>query len=111
MSDEPEDPYVQQLVELCTDAEGTELRQYLSEWEAGTYTSAAHSVFNHAIRKGFDPLQYLRKAHNFNRKGAVRVPKVGYREDGSAVYRKGSEFLIVRPDSYGIEKVVTYGIN
>jgi hypothetical protein len=54
---------------------------------------------------------YLRKAHNFNRRGARRVPKLGYRSDGSAVYRKENEFLIVRPDQYGIEKIVTYGIN
>jgi hypothetical protein len=53
----------------------------------------------------------LRKAHNFNRKGATRVPRSGYRQDDSAVYRKGSEFLIVRPDAFGIEKIVTYGIN
>jgi hypothetical protein len=53
----------------------------------------------------------LRKAHNFNRKGATRVPRLGYRQDDSAVYRKSSEFLIVRPDAFGVEKIVTYGIN
>jgi hypothetical protein len=26
-------------------------------------------------------------------------------------YRKGNEFLIVRPDRFGIEKIVTYGVN
>ncbi|KAB8320676.1 hypothetical protein SD81_003680 [Tolypothrix campylonemoides VB511288] len=54
-----------------------------------TYTSVAHSVVDHALRKNIDALKYLRKAHNFNKKGAVRVPKAGYRGDGAAVYRKG----------------------
>jgi hypothetical protein len=40
MQDEPEDPYLNQLLGGYTDAEGTELRQYLSEWEAGTYVSS-----------------------------------------------------------------------
>jgi hypothetical protein len=38
------------------------------------------------------------------------VPKSGYRSDGSAVYRKENEFLIVRSDQYSVEKIVTYGI-
>jgi hypothetical protein len=71
----------------------------------------AQSILDHASRKEFDPLRYLRKAHNFNKKGAVRVPKTGYRRDGSAVYRKGNEYLIVRPDRFGVEKIVTYGVN
>ncbi|VXD25037.1 conserved hypothetical protein [Planktothrix serta PCC 8927] len=58
-----------------------------------------------------DPLKLLRQAHNFNKKGAVKIPKIGYREDGSAIYRKGNEYLIVRPDQFGIEKIVTYGVN
>ena len=47
----------------------------------------------------------------FNKKRAQRVPKTGYRVDGSAVYRRGSEYLIVRLDQFGSEKIVTYGIN
>lgn len=105
------DPHLRQLLEGYTDAERTELQQYLLDWEAGTYDSVAQSIIDHAERKGFDPLKYLRKAHNFNRKGARRIPKSGYRFDSSAVYRKEAEFLIVRPDQYGIEKIVTYGIN
>lgn len=35
----------------------------------------------------------------------------GYRRDGSAVYRKANEYLIVRPDKFGTEKIVTYGVN
>lgn len=112
MKDEPAvNPELNQLFERYTDAERVELQQYLTEWEAGTYSNVAQSVLDHAERKGFDPLRYLRKAHNFSRKGAVRVPRTGYRQDESAVYRKGNEFLIVRPDQYGVEKIVTYGIN
>lgn len=112
MSDVPStDPYLNELLGGYADAEISELQQYLLEWEAGTYDSVAQSVIHHAQRKGFDPLKYLRKAHNFSKKSAKRVPKSGYRLDGSAVYRKENEFLIVRPDQYGIEKIVTYGIN
>ncbi len=46
-----------------------------------------------------------------NKKRAVRVPKTGYRQDSSAAYRKGNEYLIVRPDNSGVEKIVTYGVN
>ncbi len=56
-----------------------------------------------------------RKAHTFNKKRAQRVPKTGYRVDGSAVYRKGSEYLIVpekirRNRSGGDQKNVQYEI-
>lgn len=105
------DTDLRRLLENHTDAEALEIQQYLTEWDPGTYDNVAQSVLNHADRKGFSPLRYLRKAHNFNRKGATRVPRSGYRQDDSAVYRKGSEFLIVRPDAFGVEKIVTYGIN
>lgn len=111
----PDDPstetYLNKLFKGYGDAEIAELQQYLLEWEAGTYDSVAHSVIHHAERKQFDPLKYLRKAHNFSKKCAKRVPKSGYRLDGSAMYRKEDGFLIVRPDQYGVEKIVTYGIN
>jgi len=32
---------------------------------------------------------------------------MGYRVDGSAVYRKGNKYLIVRLDQFGSEKIVT----
>jgi hypothetical protein len=111
------DPYLKELLQGYTDREGDELQQYLLNWSAGTYGSVAQSILHHAARKRFDPLKYLRKAHNFNRKAAKRVPKSGYRLDGSpdsCLYRRsyiGNEFLIVRPDQYGVEKIVTYGIN
>jgi hypothetical protein len=82
-----------------------------SRKNASTYISVAQNILDHASRKEFDPLRYLRKAHNFNQRGAVRVPKTGYCRDGSAVYRKGNEYLIIRPDRFGVEKIVTYGVN
>ncbi|WP_026735581.1 hypothetical protein [Fischerella sp. PCC 9605] len=112
MYDEPSpDPFLAQLCEGYTEAEVTEIRQYMAEWDASTYINVAQSILDHANRKEIDSLKYLRKAHNFNKKRAVRIPKVGYRQDGSAVYRKGNEYLIVRPDKFGIEKIVTYGVN
>ncbi|MEA5617236.1 hypothetical protein VB711_05200 [Cronbergia sp. UHCC 0137] len=105
------DPFLIQLLERYTLAEVAEIHKYINEWDAATYTSVAQSILDHAARKGIDPLKYLRKAYNFNKKGAVRVPKTGYRGDGSAVYRKGNEYLIIRPDKYGSEKIVTYGVN
>jgi hypothetical protein len=83
----------------------------LSEWDASTYISVAQSILDHAARKEFDPLKYLRKAHNFSKTRATRVPSEGYRRDSSAVYRKGNEYLIVRLNSFGVEKIVTYGVN
>jgi hypothetical protein len=105
------DPYWEKLIEGYIDAEIAELQEYLLEWEAGTYDSVVHSVINHAERKQFDRLTYLRKASSFRKKGAKRVPKLGCRPDGTAVYRKDNEFLIMRLDRYGIERIVTYGIN
>jgi hypothetical protein len=106
-----EDPFFTQLCEGYTDSEIVEIQQYMEEWEAGTYISIAHSILDHAVRKQLDPLRYLRKAHTFNKKRADRVPKRGYRVDGSAVYRKGNEYLIVRPNRFGSEQIVTYGVN
>lgn len=105
------DPFLTQLLEGYTLAEGLEIQQYMNEWDAATYTSVSQSILDHAARKGIDRLKYLRKAHNFNKKGAIRVPKTGYRGDSSAVYRKGNEYLIVKPDNSGTEKIVTYGVN
>ncbi len=109
---EQENSALAQLCQGYTEAEVAEIEQYMAQWDRGTYPSVADSILDHASRKGFDPLRYLRKAHNFNKKGAKRVPpKTGYRKDGSAVYRKGNEFLIVRLDQFGAEKIVTYGVN
>ena len=71
------DPYLERLFEDYSNTEVIELQQYLSEWERGTYRTVAQSVLDHSQRKGFDPLKYLRKAHNFHTRGAVRVPRTG----------------------------------
>ncbi|MEM9213346.1 MAG: hypothetical protein AAGD25_03280 [Cyanobacteria bacterium P01_F01_bin.150] len=105
------DPKFQEQFQRYTETERAEIQQYLLEWDAGTYESVTQSVTDHAQRKGFDVLKYLRKAHNFSKRGARRIPKSGYRSDVSAVYRKGNEFLIVRIDQSGVEKIVTYGVN
>ena len=76
------DPFIAQLCEGYTEAEVAEIKQYLAEWDASTYMSVAQSILDHASRKEFEPLKYLRKAHSFNKKRAVRVPKTGYRQDG-----------------------------
>ncbi|MEB3280226.1 MAG: hypothetical protein VKK42_15025 [Lyngbya sp.] len=106
-----DDPFFTQLYENYTEEECAEIEQHLTEWDASTYISVAQSILDHASRKGFDPLKYLRKAHNFQKKGSVRIPKVGYRGDNSAVYRKGNEYLIVKSNQFGVEKIVTYGVN
>ena len=112
MPDEsPVDPFLVQLCEGYTEAEVSEIEQYMADWDASTYISVAQSILDHASRKEFDPLRYLRKAHNFNKKGSGRIPKTGCRRDGSAVYRKGNEYVIVRADRFGVEKIVTYGVN
>jgi hypothetical protein len=105
------DPFFAQLCQGYTELETAEIQQYMEKWTAGTYVSIAHSILDHAARKEIDPLRYLRKADNFGKKRAQRVPTVGYRIDGSAVYRQGNEYLIVRLDQFNSEKIVTYGIN
>jgi hypothetical protein len=106
-----EDPFFIQLTSSYSESEIAEIKQYLEEWMVGTYINVAHNVLDHAVRKQVDPLRYLRKAHNFSTRRAQRVPPKGYRADDSAVYRKGDEYLIVRLDGFGMEKIVTYGVN
>jgi hypothetical protein len=98
------DPYEALIFQTYTEAEIQEIQTLMTEWDAATYTSIAHSIFDHAERHGFptDYLKYLRKAHNFNRKRA----KQKILSDGSIRWHKGIEFLIER-DS----KIVSYGEN
>ena len=111
MDDLSNDPFFLQICNGLSEAEITEVRRYIEDWVAGSYTSKAHNVVNHSVRKQMNPLRYLRKAHNFSKRRARRVPKNGCRADGSAVYRKENEYLIVRLDRSGVEKIVTYGLN
>jgi len=106
-----DDPFLERLCQNYTEVEISEIKVYLLEWSAATYISVAHNIFDHAERKQVDPIKLLRKAHNFNKKRAIRIPPKGYRKDDSAVYRKNNEYLIVRVDLSGIEKIVTYGVN
>ncbi len=106
-----DDPFFEQLCQGYQSSEIAEIKQYLTEWNQASYISVSHNILDHAKRKQLDPLKLLRKAHNFKKKGTTRVPKIGFRRDGSAVYRKGNEYLIVRLDQFGLEKIVTYGIN
>lgn len=105
------DHFLEQLCQKYNNEEINEINIYLSEWSAASYLSIAHNILDHAQRKQIDPLKLLRKAHNFNKKRAIRIPAQGYRPDQSAVYRKNNEYLIVRLDPSGIEKIVTYGVN
>ncbi|MBD2539011.1 hypothetical protein [Coleofasciculus sp. FACHB-SPT36] len=105
------DPFLAQLCEGYTKAEVAEIEQNIADWDASTYISVAQSILDHASRKEFNPLRYIRKKYTFNNKGAVRVPKTGYRRDGSAVYRQVNEYLIIRSGRFGIEKIVSYGVN
>ena len=59
---------------------------------------------DHCNKHGFegDYLRYLRKASNFNKRGA----KTKYLPDGAIRWNKGYEFLIERDG-----KIVTYGEN
>lgn len=105
------DPFLEELLQNYNEEESIEIQQYLQEWDAATYISVAQSILDHASRKEIDSLKYLRKAYNFNTKRAKRIPKTGYRWDGSAVYRRRNEYLIVRPDQFGFERIITYGVN
>jgi hypothetical protein len=98
------DPYEALLFQTYTEAEIQEIETLMTEWDAATYSSIAHSIFDHAERHGFlaDYLKYLRKAHNFNRRRA----KQKILSDGSIRWHKGIEFLIERDG-----KIVSYGEN
>jgi hypothetical protein len=92
------------LLSAYTDAEIDEIRVLMEGWNAATYTSIAHSIVDHAERHGFQGefLKYLRKANNFNKRGARRKAL----SDGSTRWNKGLEFLIERDG-----KIVSYGEN
>ncbi|NYZ70042.1 hypothetical protein H0A36_28925, partial [Endozoicomonas sp. SM1973] len=83
----------------------TEAKQLMSKWDKATYHTLSDSIRDHAKRHGFgnDIVKYLRKAANFNKKGAKQKAL----EDGAIRWnRKSGEFLIERNG-----KIVTYGIN
>lgn len=62
------------LFDGYTSTEIEEIKILMEGWAAATYTSIAHSIVDHAERHGFQGnyLKYLRKAHNFTKKGATK---------------------------------------
>lgn len=80
------------------------MQTLMMDWNQATYPTLATNIVKHSQKHGFtgEYLRYLRKAANFNKKGArqKRLP------DGAIRWNKGSEFLIERDG-----KIVTYGKN
>ncbi|OUS24651.1 hypothetical protein A9Q99_24095 [Gammaproteobacteria bacterium 45_16_T64] len=82
-----------------------EAKQLMSRWDKATYDTLSDSIRDHAKRHGFgnDIPKYLRKAANFNKKGAKQKTL----DDGATRWnRKNGEFLIERDG-----EIVTYGVN
>jgi glutathione peroxidase-family protein len=100
MADDFTDRYEAILYESYTKDEITEIQQLMASWDKATYPTLPTSIIKH----GFDPdyLRYLRKAANFNKKGAHKK----YLLDGAIRWNKGDEFLIERNG-----QIVTYGEN
>jgi hypothetical protein len=101
---QPLDPYEAILFDRYTEAETTEIQTLMANWDRATYPTLAASIVKHAQKHSFaeDYLRYLRKAANFNKKGARRKQL----PDGATRWNKGQEFLIERNG-----KIITYGEN
>ena len=83
--------------------------ELLSKWDPGEFPTVESSVHyhHHAHGAGMDLWQYLRKAAEFDRMGAMRVPAAGTRPGGTVKYkRKNGEFLIERDG-----KILSYGLS
>jgi glutathione peroxidase-family protein len=106
MTDMPDfaDPYETFLYQNYTTEEVTEIQQRMVAWDKATYPTLSTSIVRHCQKHGFedDYLRYLRKADNFNKKGARKK----YLPDGAIRWNKEDEFLIERDG-----KIVTYGEN
>lgn len=87
-----------------TETEIKEIKRLMSNWAQATYPSLAHSIVDHGNRHNFEHnyLKYLRKADNFNKKGAKRKILL----KGAIRWNKGNEFIIERDG-----KIISYGIN
>ncbi len=98
------DRYETILFQGYSDEESAEIKRYMDRWEQATYPTLAQSIVDHANRHDFqnDYLKYLRKAANFNKRGARRkiLP------DGATRWNRGLEFLIERNG-----KIISYGEN
>lgn len=97
-----EDPYQQILFEGYTEQEIAEIQILMQKWDKATYPTLANSIVDHAERHGFKAnyLICLRKAANFNKKGArkTKLPNGAWR------WNKGTDFIIERGD-----KIISYG--
>lgn len=98
------DRYEEILCEQYSENEVAEIQTLLQRWDRATYPTVAASVVKHARKHGFvgEYLRYLRKANNFNKKGARKKQL----PDGASRWNKGKEFLIERGG-----KIITYGEN
>ena len=82
-----------------------EYKKLLSQWDKASFDSLSKSIRYHSKKHGFgdDYVKYLRKASNFNKKGAKKV----ILPDGAIRWnRNNGEFLIERKG-----KIVSYGID
>ena len=91
-------------VQLYAGSSDEEIQALMTGWDKATYPTLPASIVRHAQKHGFggDYLCYLRKAFNFNKKGARKK----YLPDEAIRWNKSNEFLIERNG-----KIVTYGTN
>jgi hypothetical protein len=104
---DPQDPWEDSLVRDYNDSQRAEIKRHLEKWDKATYESEAHSVVNHAQRHGYgnNYLEYMRRASNFNTRGATRKVLDAY-TNTVRYTRKDGQFIIYRDG-----KIVTYGVN
>ena len=74
-----------------TEEEQAEIRKLAEQWDKGSFDNAEKSIIHHAKKHGSDDiLKYLRRAANFNKRGARKI----VRRDGTIRYEKSSgEFI------------------
>jgi glutathione peroxidase-family protein len=98
------DPYEDILFRGYTDEQIAEIKKLMETWDQATYPTLAYSIVDHADRHDFqnEYLKYLRKAANFNKRGARKKNLL----DGAIRWNKGFEFLIERNG-----KIISYGEN
>jgi hypothetical protein len=101
---QPTDPHEEILFTGYTEDEIVEIKILMKNWDKASYFTLANSIVDHADRHDFENnyLKYLRKANNFNKKGARKK----ILSDGAVRWNKGNEFLIERNG-----KIVSYGEN
>ncbi len=100
-----------QIFAQYTEEEITKIQKLMRLWSAGTYSSVAESIIDHAYRKDYEDnyLEYLQDAANFDKRKARRIPPIGFRDDDTVRWEnlKTGEYLI--EDNLG--QIRTYGIN